>query len=215
MIRHVAMVLAILLVAAVPAQAVEAQGAGRGIGAPPVGANPAGHHSPNRRSPSHHSPNHHALQHRSLHRYPLIPFGGRFVYAPPAWFGSYASYAPAPVYASPGMYSEPVSSTVSIASAPYSMPSVIPFPTGRYELWGDGLTSPYQWVWIPNPPPAPPAAPPMSAPAPGTPQPPEPAASPRSPLYRWIDAEGIVNWTQGWDTVPEQYRDQLTRRRPS
>ena len=79
------------------------------------------------------------------------------------------------------------------------MPSVIPYPNGRYELRGDGLTSPYQWVWIPNPPPGPPAAP----------EPADPAASQRGRLYRWVDDQGVVNFTQGWDAVPERYRAQL------
>lgn len=29
---------------------------------------------------------------------------------------------------------------------------------GRYVLRGDGITTAYQWVWIPNPPSTPPAA---------------------------------------------------------
>ncbi|MFQ5792614.1 MAG: hypothetical protein ACE5JI_19250 [Acidobacteriota bacterium] len=39
---------------------------------------------------------------------------------------------------------------------PPPQPSVIYYPHGRYELRGDGVTTAYQWVWIPNPPPPPP-----------------------------------------------------------
>lgn len=51
-------------------------------------------------------------------------------------------------------------------------PTAVIYPTGRYELRGDGITTPYQWVWIPNPPPPPP--PPAVPPPP--PPPPPPAA---------------------------------------
>ena len=205
MIRDVILVLAILLVGVVPAQAFDAQGAGRGIVAGPVGAHPVDHRSLN----------HHSLNHHSLNRHPFIPFGGIAVYAPPVLYVPYASYDPAPVYVSPAMYSEPAGSTVSIVSASPPMPSVIPYPTGRYELRGDGFTSPYQWAWIPNPPAAPPTAPPVGAPAPSAPESGDAMPSPRSQLYRWIDDEGVVHWTQGWDSIPEQYRAHVTRRRSS
>ena len=42
---------------------------------------------------------------------------------------------------------------------PPSLPTVVQYPHGRYELRGDGWTTAYHWVWIPNPPPPPPAPP--------------------------------------------------------
>jgi hypothetical protein len=35
----------------------------------------------------------------------------------------------------------------------------------------------------------------------------------RSPqrLYRWIDTQGVVNWTNNWEAVPERYRSQAKR----
>jgi hypothetical protein len=41
---------------------------------------------------------------------------------------------------------------------------VMTYPEGRYELRGDGRTTPYYWVWIPAgaTPPAPPPLPPTS-----------------------------------------------------
>jgi hypothetical protein len=55
-------------------------------------------------------------------------------------------------------------------------PTAVVYPTGRYELRGDGVTTPYHWVWIPTPPPPPP--PPAAAPAPPPPPPAPPAPAP-------------------------------------
>jgi hypothetical protein len=86
---------------------------------------------------------------------------------------------------------------------------------GCYRLQGDGVSAPFQWVWIPTvpePPPAPPTAPPAAAPAPGAPAPADPASSrPIPQLYRWVDEQGIANWTNNREAVPEQYRAQLKR----
>src|SRR2546428_10614274 len=42
--------------------------------------------------------------------------------------------------------------------------TVVPYPNGRYELRGNGMTVPYFWAWAPAPlyiaPPPPPAVPP-------------------------------------------------------
>lgn len=79
---------------------------------------------------------------------PLVPFGSGFpavVYAPPP------AYYDAPTYYDPSgggpMVGEPAS---------LSAPGVIQYSTGRYELRGDGITTAYVWVWVPNPPSAPP-----------------------------------------------------------
>src|SRR6266704_3310159 len=42
-------------------------------------------------------------------------------------------------------------------------PSVVTYPEGRYQLYGDGTRVPYYWVWVPSgagPAPAPPPPPP-------------------------------------------------------
>jgi hypothetical protein len=84
---------------------------------------------------------------------------------------------------------------------------------GCYRLQGDGVSAPFRWVWIPTvpaPPPAPPTAPPAAAPAPGAPAPADPASSrPIPQLYRWVDEQGIANWTNNREAVPERYRAQL------
>jgi len=69
--------------------------------------------------------------------------------------------APAPVvYAPPApVYSQPAPAVRSYSAAPAISREVV-YPHGRYLLYGDGVTTAYRWVWIPNPPPpdsAPPA----------------------------------------------------------
>ena len=63
---------------------------------------------------------------------------------------------------------------------PFPVASVVNYPTGRYELRGDGFAVPYRWVWVPTvvvavppPPPYPPAV--------GYPEPPPPYAYPPPP----------------------------------
>jgi hypothetical protein len=74
-------------------------------------------------------------------------------------------YAPAqPVYS----YSAPP------APATPAVQREVIYPHGRHVLYGDGVTTAYRWVWVPNPPPPPPPAltpPPAAAPPP-------PAATP-------------------------------------
>jgi hypothetical protein len=109
------------------------------------------------------------------------------VYTPPPAVYAPAVYFSAPVHAPPVVYSAPVHS-------PPPMPRVVEYPTGRYELRGDGVTTPYTWVWIPNPPAAPP-------PAPSDRERPSSDVAPtrRTQAYRWIDEQGVVHWT---DRVP-------------
>lgn len=128
------------------------------------------------------------VAHPFLHRR-FVPFG---VIASPV-----IVYAPPPVVysAPPVFYNPPLTmGTVVVAPAPPPMPTVIQYPTGRYELRGDGVTTPYVWVWIPNPPsaPPPPPTPPSGLPAsPGATSDPPPARN--SPLYRWTDEQGAVH----------------------
>lgn len=58
-----------------------------------------------------------------------------------------------PVYAAPAQ--------VIVVQRPPA--TVIQYPNGRYELHGDGIYIPYQWIWIPNAAPLPPAPPPPPA----------------------------------------------------
>ena len=147
----------------------------------------------------------------SFHR-SFIPFAvpAAVYVSPPVYYRSPSYYAPPAVYDPPVVYSQPVT-TVSVAPPPPPMPSVIEYPTGRYELRGDGTTAPYTWVWIPNPPPpppapAPPAVTPGSLPAPNNPWP-----ARQRQLYRWTDEQGVVYWTDNFDSIPEPHRAQAKR----
>ena len=139
---------------------------------------------------------------------------------PPAYYTTNYYYSPTyyqtpPSYADPTSYAPPVSSAVMppvpsappVANAPQAQ-NVVQFPTGRYEMRGDGITTPITWVWIPNPPTAPPTA---SS---------EPASSGRpgprtSRLFRWTDDQGVVHLSDRLDAVPEQYRGQIKQPQPS
>ena len=155
---------------------------------------------------------------RSFGHRPFGAFGrGVVVFVPPLWYGSDFGYDPGPAYAptpsyGPAVYGSGVGGTLALALATPPTPSVIQYPTGRWELRGDGLTVPYRWVWIPNPPAAPPSEEP-SAPAPPTSSRPEPPGNTK--LYRWTDGQGVLHLTDRLDTVPERYRAQARASHPS
>ena len=158
----------------------------------------------------------------------FAPWGSTTVYYGPGYDGGgpanypvtyyapqfYAPAYPAPAaYPAPPAYGPPAGGTISLTPAP---PSVVSFPTGRYELRGDGVAAPYQWVWVPNAlslppvPPAPPTAPPAD-PTPSAQRPPADSPPARgSQLYRWIDDQGTVHWTNRAEAVPSKYRKQAT-----
>lgn len=119
-------------------------------------------------------------------------------------------YAPTPAYSPPPAVTVP-------APAPMPVPTLIEYPTGWYQLRGDGVTSPYVWVWIPKPPPPPPSeAPPDVPPAPASKAPAAPLTQPPLPtspgeLYRWTDEESVAHWTDRLDNIPERYRSKAQR----
>jgi len=166
------------------------------------------------------------FHHPGFHR----PLGGRgpiIVYAPPLWYGGVDPYysaagydlssAYAPSAYPPAGYGGSYGGTIALSTPP-PMPSVVEYPTGRFELRGDGVVVPYRWVWIPNPPlapppPAPPAGPPAAPQAPPASREPEPTG--RTTVYRWTDAQGVLHLTDRLDQVPEKYRSQANRTRSS
>ncbi len=91
--------------------------------------------------------------------------------APPVYYASTpVVYTAAPVYAP---------APVAYAPAPPAVQREVVYPHGRYVLYGDGVTSAYQWVWVWNPPPVPAPPPAEAAPPPpptGAPPPPPPGA---------------------------------------
>jgi hypothetical protein len=54
----------------------------------------------------------------------------------------------------------PATTTTVVITSPGGR--VVNYPSGRYELYGDGVSTPYYWVWIPagSTLPAPPPPPP-------------------------------------------------------
>lgn len=158
-----------------------------------------------------------------FHRHPFFhrgfnSFGTVFVYGAPYAYWPYddmSLYSQPPVYYQPPTYvmayTPPVNNTLSLSPPPPPTPSVVEFPTGRYELRGDGTTESYRWVWIPKPPTAPPVEPRSSVPP--TPADPEPTR--RAPLYRWTDEQGTVHFTDRLTAVPERYRAKARQGQPS
>lgn len=77
----------------------------------------------------------------------------------------YSSYAPQQSYpgyypgdsGAPYGYGAP-SGSLDLAPAPQIEREVV-FAEGRYVLLGDGVATPFRWVWVPNPPAAPPSEP--------------------------------------------------------
>jgi len=133
-----------------------------------------------------------------------VPFGSSLVLPSyPAIIGS------GPVLAANAPYAYDPAPVVPGGGAP--VPTLIEYPTGWYQLRGDGMTTPYVWVWIPKAPPAP-----MPAMIPPVPPPPPVASlgpdsttdsSPRRKgLFRWIDDEGVAHWTDQRDSIPQRYR---------
>ncbi|HYB44289.1 MAG TPA: DUF4124 domain-containing protein [Candidatus Methylomirabilis sp.] len=142
------------------------------------------------------------------------PFFPAVVFAPPViyggvpyWDSSYSSFPGSqpfdntPPYYDPTLgygYAPPVMPTATVGVAPAAPPppaeNVVEYATGRYELRGDGMSMPYAWVWIPNPPSGPP----------GSPR----TAEAEHELYRWVDDQGVLHITDRLNAVPPQYRNQ-------
>src|SRR5215470_17620067 len=146
------------------------------------------------------------------------------------WVGGYliGGYG-APFYGlalgDPLLYGTSAYDQSGLSTPPISVPIVVPsagteptalarpaieYPGGRYELRGDGVTIPYNWVWIPNPPAGPPApAPPPMASGSGDLSP-----ARRSKLYQWIDEQGVMHMTNNAEAVPESFRKQTKPSKP-
>ena len=98
------------------------------------------------------------------------------VWATPYYYGGYYPYGyypygyyPAVAYAPPAYAAPPTYYTQPrVTYAPPAPPvqNQVVYPTGKYILKGDGVTTAYQWVWVPNPPPPPSGPPPLAAPPP-------------------------------------------------
>jgi hypothetical protein len=211
MTRAVIIALALVALVAGPAFA----GGRHGHGGRGHGHGHGGHrlHSslPTRVVPHHH----HRFHGHTFHGHTFHRHGGGFgVFVAPPILGygfSTYGYAPPPAYYPPASI-PPVTYAPSPTYAPRPEQKVVEFPNGRYVLHGDGITTPYRWVWIPNPPPAPPADEPAAPPAVPAPAPTSMPAPPRSlEFYRWTDDDGVTHFSDGLDRVPEPYRATATR----
>jgi len=160
----------------------------------------------------------HRARHHAFPGFPattILYAPGAALYEPPVDASPPAISVSPVIYLSPTVYVSP--SVVSPQPAPAAAapaarsPSVVEHPTGRYELRGDGVATPYTWVWIPNPPPAPPAAPPSS---PGEPRAGPAASATRSRIYRWTDDEGTTFWTNRVESIPEPHRSRAQKPGP-
>jgi hypothetical protein len=133
------------------------------------------------------------LVYGSAPQYDPFAYDAMAAYAPPVSYAPPPSYAPPVGYAPPVAYAPSPAGAVTLAPPPSPptppTPDVVEFPTGRYELRGDGITTPLTWVWVPAPP---------SEPPPGEPS--------RHQLYRWTDPDGVAHWTDRLDGIPERYR---------
>ena len=58
-------------------------------------------------------------------------------------------YAPPPAYAAPPVVYQQAP-TPAAPPAPLVQREVV-YPHGKHVLYGDGVTRPWQWVWVPNP----------------------------------------------------------------
>lgn len=78
-----------------------------------------------------------------------------------SYYSAPPSYAPQQSYpdysGAPYGYGAP-SGSLDLAPAPQIEREVV-FAEGRYVLLGDGVATPFRWVWVPNPPTAPPSEP--------------------------------------------------------
>ena len=97
---------------------------------------------------------HHHHHHHGHHRF--HHFGG--------FVGFVGVYDPFVYYPYPYYYPYPIDTPPVVVEPPpliYQPPPVqreVVYPSGKYVLHGDGVSQPYQWVWIPAapPPPSPP-----------------------------------------------------------
>lgn len=130
--------------------------------------------------------------------FPKTRFFGRFTtFAAPVLYGAPATvYEPLAYADSPALYAPPAGVSPSIIPSPPPAPEVVRYSDGRYELRGDGISTPYRWVWIPN-------------------APPPPKAERENPLYGWTDEQGVLHVTDRWQSVPARYRAEAKRNQTS
>lgn len=162
-----------------------------------------------------HGFNNHGFNHRRFNSNSVVFVGpSPFWYSSPLYSSPPVVYPPPPVYIAPQFVYQVPPPAAYYPSAPSAPPGprVVEFPTGHYELRGDGVATPYSWVWVPNPPSAPPGPPPAPAAPEAPPVAPSSRPANRMTIYRWTDDNGVTVLTDDINSVPEQYRIQLVNR---
>ena len=165
-----------------------------------------------------HGFNHHGFNHHGFNSNSVIFIGpSPFWYSSPLYSSPPVVYPPPPVYIAPQFVYQAPPPAAYYPPAPSAPPEprVVEFPSGHYELRGDGIATPYSWVWIPKPPSAPPGAPPVPAAPDAPPVGPSsrPAAhAPSKTIYRFTDDNGVTVLTDDINKVPDRYRIQLVNR---
>jgi len=85
--------------------------------------------------------------------YPFLGYPYAYAYPYPyAYSYPYPAYTyPPPTYSSVGpMYdAQPVTAQPSVQTYANVQREVV-YPNGKYVLYGDGVTQPWQWVWVPR-----------------------------------------------------------------
>jgi hypothetical protein len=80
--------------------------------------------------------------------FPFVPF----YYPAPVY--SYTYVAPpvysAPAYTAPVVYSAPAPAYTPQVQTYANVQREVVYPNGKYVLYGDGVTQPWQWVWVPR-----------------------------------------------------------------
>ena len=181
----------------------------------PIPRNPWKSWGVTRPSPGHHGHHfNHGTHFNGSHFNHVTPFVSPWAF--PSGGSTIVTVAPSPnlVIYQP---EAPVVAQAPVAAVPPApMETVVEYATGRYELRGDGITTPYVWVWIPRPPAGPPPPPAQAPPAQAPPAEP-PASSSGSggdrsarvgDVYRWTDENGVTTWTDRLSRVPERFRSQ-------
>ena len=151
--------------------------------------------------PSRHHFHHRGLGSRLVVVSPFFPFGyysATSIYSappvyyapPPVVYPPPAAYGPAPAYAAP----PPPTSAPPLQQEIEPLQREVVFPSGRYVLRGDGINTPYTWVWIPNPPTSPPGGTPSGS------------RNVERSAYTWTDADGVTTWTDRLSKVPPEHR---------
>jgi len=196
----------------------DGRGGGRGSGGGGVGRSGGFSGRPGFNG-GHNNGFHNGFNHRRFNNNVIVFGPSPFWYSAPFYSSPPVVYSPPPVYVAPQYVYQAPPSAGYYPAAPTAPPGprVVEFSSGRYELRGDGMTTPYTWVWIPNPPSAPPGPPPAPTDPPsGSDAPasrPAPTrAAPSGPIYRWTDDNGVTTITDDVNKVPERYRLHLVNR---